>query len=502
MLSSSFLDTAIGIVFVFLRLSLIASAVNEIILSKLSMRVQFLLRGLKTLLDDTTGTGLVSAIYNHGQVFGLFQGKYDPKKPTNLPSYIPTNNFVMAFLGIIFEAPLAIATGLETRALNAAVEAEEAARKTNNPSDIAKAAGLRAKVTAATAAKVAAEQTMKDARAALDNVISAATGEIGLPAATAAALKAAAKADAAVKAAEEATKVAGANLADTAAADKAIQLTKEAEAAKQVKAAAERALTDQASGVQMSVAFQSIKTVASDLASDPASEKVGKPLLEMLNQAGNDIGKLKESLAAWYDSAMDRVSGWYKYHTQWWLFGIGLALAVALNADTVSIVTQLSKDSTLRQSIVAAAQSMPPLRAKQIPPSSSAPGVSTQMLPESGHTSQESSEKPAENGSNPEKPLKNVEQQIEELYQLGIPLGWKGEFEVALTAVPVSWTDPWNWLGLWLAKIFGLLITAVAVSMGAPFWFDLLNKFMVIRSTVKPHEKSREEGSKDKPGDS
>ncbi|MDT5294066.1 MAG: hypothetical protein QOJ76_946, partial [Acidobacteriota bacterium] len=31
-----------------------------------------------------------------------------------------------------------------------------------------------------------------------------------------------------------------------------------------------------------------------------------------------------------------------------------------------------------------------------------------------------------------------------------------------------------------------------------PFWFDLLNKFMVIRSTVKPREKSHDEGTKDK----
>ena len=32
---------------------------------------------------------------------------------------------------------------------------------------------------------------------------------------------------------------------------------------------------------------------------------------------------------------------------------------------------------------------------------------------------------------------------------------------------------------------------------GAPFWFDTLNKFMVVRSTVKPKEKSNTEGSKD-----
>jgi hypothetical protein len=46
--------------------------------------------------------------------------------------------------------------------------------------------------------------------------------------------------------------------------------------------------------------------------------------------------------------------------------------------------------------------------------------------------------------------------------------------------------------------LLGWLLTAGAISLGAPFWFDLLNKFMVIRSTVKPHEKSLEEGSEDR----
>ncbi|MGB8507681.1 MAG: hypothetical protein WCD76_04695, partial [Pyrinomonadaceae bacterium] len=36
-------------------------------------------------------------------------------------------------------------------------------------------------------------------------------------------------------------------------------------------------------------------------------------------------------------------------------------------------------------------------------------------------------------------------------------------------------------------------------SQGAPFWFDMLNKIIVIRSTVKPHEKSQDQPSKDKP---
>jgi hypothetical protein len=33
--------------------------------------------------------------------------------------------------------------------------------------------------------------------------------------------------------------------------------------------------------------------------------------------------------------------------------------------------------------------------------------------------------------------------------------------------------------------ILGWLITAFAISLGAPFWFDLLNKLMQVRNSVK-----------------
>ena len=49
-----------------------------------------------------------------------------------------------------------------------------------------------------------------------------------------------------------------------------------------------------------------------------------------------------------------------------------------------------------------------------------------------------------------------------------------------------------------MLKLVGILVTGFAISQGAPFWFDLLNKFMVIRSTVKPAEKSGEQPSKDR----
>lgn len=57
--------------------------------------------------------------------------------------------------------------------------------------------------------------------------------------------------------------------------------------------------------------------------------------------------------------------------------------------------------------------------------------------------------------------------------------------------VPLSW---WNRLWYWASDVrrnfFGLFITAIAVSFGAPFWFDMLKKIITLRSAgVKPEEK-------------
>jgi hypothetical protein len=35
----------------------------------------------------------------------------------------------------------------------------------------------------------------------------------------------------------------------------------------------------------------------------------------------------------------------------------------------------------------------------------------------------------------------------------------------------------------WVIKVLGWIVTALAVSLGAPFWFDLLKKLVNIRSS-------------------
>jgi hypothetical protein len=56
-------------------------------------------------------------------------------------------------------------------------------------------------------------------------------------------------------------------------------------------------------------------------------------------------------------------------------------------------------------------------------------------------------------------------------------------------------------VGVWITVLLGWFMTGLAVTLGAPFWFDLLNRLVVIRATVKPHEKSGEEASQDAKAD-
>ena len=66
---------------------------------------------------------------------------------------------------------------------------------------------------------------------------------------------------------------------------------------------------------------------------------------------------------------------------------------------------------------------------------------------------------------------------LDELQRLGLTFGRKP-----------SGAGPRAQLWIYLAAIAGWLVTACAVSMGAPFWFDVLNKISVVRSTIKPQE--------------
>jgi hypothetical protein len=164
-------------------------------------------------------------------------------------------------------------------------------------------------------------------------------------------------------------------------------------------------------------------------------------LLPLAESAGNEYNATLTAVENWYNASMERVAGWYKRRAQLILFALGIALAAALNADTITIIRALSRDPASRAALVTEAQKY----------------------------TQESA--PADAKARFENSISNIE-------RLGLPIGWD---QKNVQLVPQDAAS-------WFLKVVGWILTAVAVSLGAPFWFDLLNKFMSVRGSMKPKE--------------
>jgi hypothetical protein len=212
-----------------------------------------------------------------------------------------------------------------------------------------------------------------------------------------------------------------------------------------------------------------LKAVRASVAQVP-NEELRTALLTLIDEANGDLARARANVEQWYDGAMDRVSGWYKRRTAYTMLALGVGMAAVLNADTINIATALARDSTLRTAVVAAAERR----------------LASEEQPSTAGTAA------AENADErDQEATQAVNAAYAEVASLGLPIGWvrtpAGDND--LRQLPGS-------AGGWLLKLLGILLTGFAVSQGAPFWFDLLNKFMVVRSTVKPKEKSREESAK------
>src|SRR2546422_1769880 len=106
MFGSQVLEVAIGLVLLYLLLSLICSSIREGIEAWQKTRASDLERGIRELLQDRGGTGLAKSLYEHPLVYGLFKGEYNPAKSLrNLPSYIPSKNFAVALMDIVARGP-------------------------------------------------------------------------------------------------------------------------------------------------------------------------------------------------------------------------------------------------------------------------------------------------------------------------------------------------------------------------------------------------------------
>jgi hypothetical protein len=167
-----------------------------------------------------------------------------------------------------------------------------------------------------------------------------------------------------------------------------------------------------------------------------------------IKAAAYSLDQLQTNVETWYDNAMDRMSGLYKRHVQVFLLIVGFIVTLCIGADTLHFASTLFSNPTLRGDLVAAATS----------------------------TAQQS-----------QPPSLTLTQSVNDLAPFQLLFGYDDVRQLASNgsgsggaAQTTEQANPWLF---WIEKIAGLAITAFAIMLGGPFWFDTLQKLVNMRSS-------------------
>ena len=185
-------------------------------------------------------------------------------------------------------------------------------------------------------------------------------------------------------------------------------------------------------------------------------EDLKNVLKQFLEESDHKLDDFKLKVRGWYNDIMDRASGWYKKFTQKILVGVGLTIAIVFNADTLAIYERLESDPAALAAVVNLAEDF------------------VSQNEDADLTSEEN----AEFQGKVDEIKSLIDNQIEAV-KSPLGLGWKN----------VTWEDATD-VPTVLRKLLGWIVTALAVSLGAPFWFDLLRKMVNIRQSGRVPEKS------------
>lgn len=434
------LEVVIGLVFLWLVLSIAAMTIQEWIGNIFNWRAKELEKAIAQML---TSEDLARRFYAHPLIASLHSPPKRPGKKARLPSYIAPNKFGAALFELVIQAgtddsPLqAFADRVEEQLLAAESPERQAVAREDWEAILE------------TAKRVAASNLGEAAVDSLKQQIQAFAGKY------------------------------------TWAQPDLERVIPQLDAFYDQFVEEQRAAIE--SGTNISLAMRQFRLGL--LALHRVHPPLGETIAALMRQAETyalqgeqAIASTRINLEIWFNDAMDRLSGAYKRRAQFVAFAIGFVLALVFNVDSINAATNLWREPTLRQAIIAQAEAYT---------------AATQV----------------DDGS-PPNPLESIPELQQQLQALNIPYGWtSAPFDTGgrqcsllpldaqqvwgipsedLQGSPICKTinnlpaDPYAWL----VKLIGMLLTGAAAAQGAPFWFDILKKLVNVRSTgSNPSEK-------------
>lgn len=200
-------------------------------------------------------------------------------------------------------------------------------------------------------------------------------------------------------------------------------------------------------------------------------ENAQKALKTLYEKVDGRWDVFHKEIEDWYNSAMDRAEGWYKRYVQKQTKVLALVIVLWANFDTLQVAHRLWSDSALRASVVEAAKE----RAKARAEGNEALAVYDAENPGKGTAVD----------TNEGQPLSAAEESL-----ISSVTGWQrdlADLAAQQKRDPAKYSKT-QWL---IMHIFGWGISVFAISLGAPFWFDTLNRFVNIRNAGRAPDEPR-----------
>ena len=173
--------------------------------------------------------------------------------------------------------------------------------------------------------------------------------------------------------------------------------------------------------------------------------EIGGFILSLFEDSNKDLVKFKAYLEEWFNDTMERATGWFKRRLAAVTFLVGLGISLGFNVNTLEIVKRLNTDDKLSAQFVDEANIL----------------IKPKYLNIENDASQER--------------YKEVIDKV-------------GEVNSVVNIPRPKYYSFYDFLGV--------LITAIALYLGATFWFDILNKLMLLRGSSKTNTTNEEQKGK------
>lgn len=149
------------------------------------------------------------------------------------------------------------------------------------------------------------------------------------------------------------------------------------------------------------------------------------------------VGKIN----AWFDQTIDRTAQRFTFHTRYIAFACALIVAAGVQLDAISLLNRLALDDSFRAATTEAAK---------------------QLVDTADPTK-----------STPQNPSPDVAAVRDHYYKILSVAG------LVVMPVDAEWVKQWS-----LKKVPGILLTAMLLTLGAPFWYNVLKNLLALRSSL------------------